>query len=93
MSPHFEALAFRLWASCETYGWERPLKEIADELQVDWRLLASVVRHKGWTGRIGRGRVRLETSGMPYGLDAVDGSNYRQALKAYGIPQPTHSDA
>lgn len=46
------ALAFRIWANCETHGWERTSSEIAEDLDTTTQKVANTLRAKGWSDRV-----------------------------------------
>lgn len=67
MSPRTQALAFRIWADCQTHGWERTAAEIADNLGETPVRIARTARAKGWTPRL-RGSGTPANEGVPHTL-------------------------
>lgn len=56
--PQRDALAFRIWAWCRTFGWEHTAREIAaglneqDDGDVSGIHVGALCRHRGWSRRI-----------------------------------------
>lgn len=51
MTPHYEAIAFRVWQAAEPVGWNATIPEIAARIDVDTRVVGRVVSAKGWRHR------------------------------------------
>ena len=87
MTPHGEALAFRIWQYCQPREWMESYNEVAEALGVDPRTIAAVARHKGWGDRFAycreTGADAAWRSGAPVRVisDALDGGSYRVALR------------
>lgn len=67
MSPRTQALAFRIWAECQSHGWERTAGDIADHLNETPARIARVARAKGWTSLL-RGSGTPAKEGEPHML-------------------------
>lgn len=52
MGPKIETLAFRIWQYAEPLGWDATVQEIAEHLDVNSRSVRSVLKQKGWYGRV-----------------------------------------
>ena len=52
LSPHSEAVAFRIWAHCDPIGWDCTSRDVADALGIDGASVGQVCRLKGWTQRL-----------------------------------------
>lgn len=76
MSPQSEALAFRIWAYAEPFGWNVTASQIADALGVSYQRIAGICRRKGWLGRLrapmSRGPVRPGIEGSIFGSQIME---------------------
>lgn len=52
MTPHMEALAYRIWAYASPRGWKCSYDEIADGTDISYFMVMKVIRAKGWQGRV-----------------------------------------
>jgi len=52
MTPHIEALAYRIWAYASPREWECSHAEISDWTGISVAMVAHVIRAKGWQGRV-----------------------------------------
>lgn len=55
MTPHMEALAYRIWAYANPRGWKCSYAEIVDGTGIGYGMVANVISKKGWEGRVPRG--------------------------------------
>ena len=55
MTPHMEALAYRIWAYANPREWDCSYAEIADGTGIGYDLVARVISDKGWAGRVPKG--------------------------------------
>jgi hypothetical protein len=55
MTPHIEALAYRIWAYANPREWDCSHAEIADGTGISIDMVAQVISAKGWKGRVPRG--------------------------------------
>lgn len=85
MKPRTEAIAFRIWAYCEAFGWAQTMAEIPEALDLSVQTVSNVLIRKGWVDRVRRVPQRKysnETSRggivAPTLLDASD-------LRYYGL--------
>ena len=56
MTPHMEALAYRIWAYANPREWECSYANIADGTGISEDMVAQVIRAKGWQGRVPHGK-------------------------------------
>ena len=52
MTPHMEALAYRIWAYANPRGWKCSYSEIAEGAQLELWEVKDVFVAKGWKGRV-----------------------------------------
>lgn len=52
LSPHSEAVAFRIWAHCDPIGWDCTHREVADAIGVSASSVSAVCNLKGWNQRL-----------------------------------------
>lgn len=52
MTPHMEALAYRIWAYANPREWDCSYAEIADGTGISVDMVSHVIRAKGWMGRV-----------------------------------------
>lgn len=52
MSPHQEAIAFRIWQFAEPLGWDCTRAEIASALGLTLGTIHIICAKKGWSGRL-----------------------------------------
>lgn len=52
MSPHMEALAYRIWAYANPREWDCSHAEIADGTGISYSMVGYVISAKGWGGRV-----------------------------------------
>ena len=50
-NPRNMALAYRIWADCQTHGWYRTIAEVADALNEPPNKIQGIVHHRGWASR------------------------------------------
>lgn len=50
-NPRSMALAYRIWADCQTHGWYRTIAEVADSLAEPERTVRGIIKAHGWQGR------------------------------------------
>lgn len=55
MTPHMEALAYRIWAYANPRDWDCSYAEIADGTGISYGMVARVITEKQWTGRVPQG--------------------------------------
>jgi len=59
MTPRSEAIAYRIWAYANPRGWNCTCGEIADELRVSPHSVGTIVKLKGWIGRVRESEARI----------------------------------
>ena len=52
MTPHMEALAYRIWAYANPRGWKCSYAEIAEGIGLEYWQVNKVFTQKKWTGRV-----------------------------------------
>ena len=52
MTPHMEALAYRVWAYANPRGWKCSRAETADGAGISVDMVIRVISAKGWGGRV-----------------------------------------
>jgi len=52
MTPHMEALAYRIWAYANPRDWNCSYAEIADGTGISGGMVSRVISDKGWAGRV-----------------------------------------
>lgn len=52
MTPHMEALAYRIWAYANPREWDCSYAEIADGTGISVGMVNHVIMKKNWTGRV-----------------------------------------
>lgn len=63
MTPHMEALAYRIWAYANPREWDCSYAEIADGTGVTVNQIHNVIVQKGWGGRgPGKYGTQLDTT-------------------------------
>lgn len=60
MTPHMEALAYRIWAYANPRGWKCSYAEIADGTDISRDMVDLTIRAKKWTGRVPKSTETLE---------------------------------
>lgn len=55
MTPHMEALAYRIWAYATPREWDCSYAEIADGTGISYGMVAHVTFRKRWTHRVPQG--------------------------------------
>lgn len=55
MTPHMEALAYRIWAYANPREWDCSYAEIADGTGIGYDMVSRVISNKGWAGRVPKG--------------------------------------
>lgn len=50
-NPRTMAIAFRIWANCQTHGWYRTIEEIAEAVGENWMTVRTIMVHRGWHRR------------------------------------------
>lgn len=51
MTPHSQAIAFRIWTYCNPRGWGLTYNEVAEELGMTAQQIGSIAKVKGWLDR------------------------------------------
>lgn len=51
-TPRTHAIAYRIWADCEMWGWNRTIAEIAESVDEPYHTVRAIIGHRRWTGRI-----------------------------------------
>lgn len=74
MTPHMEALAYRIWAYAKPRDWECSYAEIADWTKISEDMVAQVISAKGWRGRVPHGKP----------MEAANGALHR---RGYAVDQ------
>lgn len=52
MTPHMEALAYRIWAYANPREWDCSYAEIADGTGISIGMVSQVITQKNWGGRV-----------------------------------------
>lgn len=57
MNPRTETIAFRIWAYCTPVGWDRTMRQIADDLDLDVPVVRGIMQAKRWSHRARRAEL------------------------------------